>query len=104
MAGTTPSTPARATILSSGDAGPGALGVGGGSSTTKLDVGSLSGNTLTTDDGSVRATVDFGAPGGFGGWEAIPVGFNKARDELFFATGVLEDAQQHPDAELRRSD
>ena len=72
-----------------GDAGPGALGVGGGSS-TRLDVGSLSGNTLTTDDGSVRATVDFGAPGGFGGWQAIPVGFNSARDELFYATGVLE--------------
>ena len=72
-----------------GDAGPGALGGGSGSSTS-LDVGSLSGNTLTSADGSVRAAVDFGAPGGFGGWQAIPVGFNGARDELFFATGVLE--------------
>ena len=72
-----------------GDAGPGALGGGSGSSTS-LDVGSLSGNTLTSADGSVTAAVDFGAPGGFGGWQAIPVGFNGARDELFFATGVLE--------------
>ena len=72
-----------------GDGGPSALG-GGSGNPTALDIGSLSGNTLTSADGSISAAVDFGEPGGFGGWRVINPGFNGARDELFYADTVIE--------------
>ena len=77
-----------------GDDGPAPVAPVGGTATT-LDIGSLSGgNTLTSADGSVSATVDFGDSfRGFDGWRVVEPGFNGAQDQLFYTNAVFEDLE-----------